>query len=90
MPIGSFCTPTVAYGTMETIEFSYRSKNYACLSNWYEFDFTVDGLQYHHVEGYLQSSKFKGQNDKAAEHLRNIQSPHACRLAAAKYFLDDK
>lgn len=74
----------------DTIKFSYRSKKYAYLSNWYESDFTVDGLEYHHVEGYLQSSKFKGWKDKAAEHLRNIRSPQACRLAAAKYFLDEK
>ena len=39
-----------------------------CLSQWYECDFTVDGIRYHTAEQYMMAQKALLFNDKESYH----------------------
>lgn len=71
--------------TKEVIYFSARNRKFAFLTNEYSCTFTIDGKEYWHMEGYFQSQKFTGINNKAEEHVRTAFSPTSCKKIATTY-----
>ena len=81
--------PIISDSNTATILFSIKSKKYSFLSNLYCSDMTIDSKLYYHVEGYYQSQRYSGIDDKAAEHIRNIVSPILANKAVTKYLMSN-
>ncbi|CAM6104948.1 unnamed protein product [Calypogeia fissa] len=54
------------------------------LSNLYPAPFTLRGQQYHHVEGFFQSSKYKGSDPAWAAHIQGLHDGKAAKQAGSK------
>lgn len=55
------------------------NSNYLCFSNHYVCNMYIDNREYNHVEGFVESSKYIGINDKVAERIRNVIFPGLCK-----------
>lgn len=60
----------------------FSNTNHPFLSNFHPSLINVDGVLYHHVEGYYQACKHKGTNDDAANYISKFKDPSACKVVA--------
>lgn len=85
-------TPAIllAKPSTKTIRFSFKSREYSFLSNFYVVDINIDGKVYFHVEGYYQSRRFAGFNERAAEHIRFLADPIIAKKRVNSYQISEE
>lgn len=65
-----------------TVLFKKTFAKYGCLSNFYPSPILIDGILYHHVEGYYQSQKFIKDDIGTTLKIQSMSNPADCKRAA--------